>query len=154
MRFKIQAYAPMIISGLLLCGCLLGCSPSDPIVGKWNSSQGNLMEVNADGTFTYTNSTITELGHLKGSWEVYEAIPVVQADGKDWNVYVFIDESREVTGEGHLGNQHKYNDKYGDHYWIVNGNEIHLTTGAGNIETIQEKGSFSGFQKDIAYRRG
>lgn len=153
MKKKLRTFALMMISGLLLCGCLFGCSPSEPIVGKWTSSKGNLMEVSADGSYTYTNSTITELGYLNGSWETYEAIPVIQADGKDWNVYVFIDETREITGEGNLGNQHEYNDKYGDYYWIVNGDEIHLAIGAGNIETIQEKESFSDLQKDIAYKR-
>lgn len=153
MKTKLQASILILISGLFLCGCLLGCTPSEPIVGKWEGSSGSQMEVNNDGSYTYTNSTVTELGNLNGSWETYEAIPTLQADGKDWNVYVFVDESREIKGDGMYGNLYEYNDKYGDYYWITNGDEIHLAIGAGNIESLKEKGSFTDLQKSIAYKK-
>lgn len=130
---------------ILLTFSLFGCGGNEAIVGTWVSNgSGATEQYEGDGSFTYTNGFVTELGVLKGTWEKYERTPTISADGKDWQVYVVIPEGREIVGEGELGNQHKYNDKYGDYYQLVSGDEMVSAIGAGNVDKIAQQGTISG----------
>lgn len=133
---------------------LAGCGNQEPIVGTWETSLGNQEQYNADGTYTYTNSFFQELGYLEGKWEKNENLPAtIQADGKTWTVYLIIDASRTVVGDGELGNKYKYNDGGGDYYLLVSEDEAATTIGAGNVERIAEDGELSDIEKSYMSKR-
>lgn len=145
----------LVVGIMVLALCLAGCGSKEPIVGTWKSTEsGALEQFNEDGTFTYTNKTFNELGYLKGTWEKNEELPAtVQADGKTWTVYLVINEARKVVGEGELGNKYNYDDKYGDYYYLVSGDEHALTIGAANIKRIAEDGELSEVEKTFISKR-
>ena len=68
----------LIASLALTIVCVLaiaGCGKQEPIVGTWEAPSGNQTQFNDDGTFTYTNSKVRELGVLEGTWEKNEKLP-------------------------------------------------------------------------------
>lgn len=121
----------LIASLALTIVCVLaiaGCRKQEPIVGTREAPSGNQTQFNDDETFTYTNSKVRELGVLEGTWEKNEKLPeTVEADGKTWTVYLLYEETRKVTGDGERSNKHTYNDKYGDYYLLVSGDQAALT---------------------------
>lgn len=132
-----------------LAFCLIGCGSSEPIVGKWASQHSNAKyEFKDDGTFSYTNRYVTELGYLTGSWEKCESKPTVNAEGKEWHVYIEIPADRTIEGDGSLGNKYKYNDKYGDYLVLVSGDESVTIIGYPNLESVEKDGKISSTYKE------
>lgn len=77
--------AALFASLALALVCILavvGRGKQEPIVGTWEAPSGNLEQYD-DGTFTHTNSSVSELGVLKGTWEKNENLPeTIETDGK------------------------------------------------------------------------
>lgn len=148
--------AALFASPALALVCILagaGCGKQEPIVGTWEAPSGNLEQYD-DGTFIYANSSVSELGVLKGTWEKNENLPgTIEADGKTWTVYLAYEETRKVTGDGERGNKYEYNDKYGDYYFLVSDDQATITIGTGNVEAIADSGSLGDSRKSFMYKR-
>ena len=132
-KIKMIAAAISICAAIALCSC----SNQEPIIGTWeSSSSGNLERYDADGTYSYTNSIVNDLGILEGKWEKCDSFSSVNAEGKDWLVYLVIPESRTITGDGELGNKYQYNDKSGDYYVLISNDQMVKVIGAATVESI------------------
>lgn len=139
------------ILALALGVCLASCASQEPIIGTWKSSKtGEVSQYNKDGSFNYTSKAGLS---LQGTWEPYDRVKTLTADGSEWKVYVVIPANRSVTGNGSLGNQHGYNDEYGDYYRLINKDRMMLAVGAGNIDRIAESHSFGDLEKEYESKR-
>lgn len=148
--------AALFASLALALVCILavvGRGKQEPIVGTWEAPSDNLEQYD-DGTFTYANSSVSELGVLKGTWEKNENLPeTIEADGKTWTVCLAHEETRKVTGDAERDNKHEYNDKYGDYYFLVSDDQATIAIGAGNVEAIADSGSLRDSRKSFMCKR-
>lgn len=60
----------------------------------------------------------------------------MSAEGKNWVVYLVIPESRNITGDGGLGNKYQYDDDYGDYYALISDDQMVKVIGAATVENI------------------
>lgn len=156
----IAAFAALLAIGLV------GCSSSDPVVGKWkNLNSGNYEEFYSDGTLSYTNSHFSELGLLEGTWEPYET-PTINIGGEEYNVYLTTNEVHKIEGINEergkedrnksswvVNSKYVYSDGDGDWLFITNGDEGYICL-PYDLDIMSEEGEIDKVSLEVgAYKK-
>lgn len=147
---------PSLILAIVSALCLGGCAGQASIVGTWQSTDsGTLEKFDPDGEYSYTNNYVSEFGFLKGTWEKNEKSPTVNAEGKDWDVYIVTNETHQITGKADSddSNVYTYSDGYGDLCYLVNGNDMYFVIGGGTLDRIKSEKTIPDPYKQLGSKR-